>query len=71
VYFRAIQSGNVKVGDELQLDLRNEKALSIQQIYQLLYSKKEVVNKALAEEALFDSNLATSAKNDIQRHWKV
>lgn len=71
VYFRAIQSGNVKVGDELQLDLRNEKALSVQQIYQLIYSKKEVVNKALAEEALFDSNLATSAKNDIRRHWKV
>lgn len=71
VYFRVIQSGNVKVGDELHLDLRNEKALSIQQIYQLIYSKTEVVNKELAREALFDSNLATSAKNDIQRHWKL
>lgn len=71
VYLRVIQKGNVSAGDELQLDLRNEKALSIQQIYQLLYSKKDVVDAKMAEEALFDSNLSKSTKDDIQRHWKV
>lgn len=71
VYFRVIQTGNVKVGDELGLDMRNEKALSIQQIFQLLYSKKDIVNKNLAQDALFDSNLAISAKNEIKRHWKI
>lgn len=71
VYFRVIQSGNVQVEDVLQLDLRNEKALSIQQIYQLLFTKKDKVNEEIAKEALFDSNLATSAKKDIERHWKL
>lgn len=71
VYFRVIQSGEVKVGDEFKLDLRNKKALTLQQIYQLLYSKKEKVNKEMAKEALFDSNLASSAKEEIKRHWKV
>lgn len=71
VYFRVIQKGEVKVGDELMLDLRNEKALSVQQVYQLLYSKKDQVGRPELEKALFDSNLASSAKKDIQRHWKV
>lgn len=71
VYLRVIQKGNVSTGDELQLDLRNEKALSIQQIYQLLYSKMDLVDKQMAEDALFDSNLSKSAKDEIQRHWKV
>jgi MOSC domain-containing protein YiiM len=70
VYFRVIQKGEVKVGDELMLDLRNEKALSVQQVYQLLYSKKDQVGPAEVEKALFDSNLASSAKKDIQRHWQ-
>jgi len=71
VYFRVIQNGAVKVGDELSLDLRNDKAFSIQQIYQLLYSKTDLVTEEMAKEAMFDSNLASSAKKDIQRHWKV
>jgi len=71
IYFRVIQEGNVQTGDTFKLDLRNEKALSIQQIFQLLYSKKEVVNTAMAKEALFDSNLSSSAKNEIRRHWNV
>ncbi len=71
VYFRVIQKGEVKVGDELTLDLRNEKALSIQQVYQLIYSKTDRVGKDEVEKALFDSNLASSAKKDIQRHWKI
>jgi MOSC domain-containing protein YiiM len=71
VYLRVIHSGHVVSGDELQLDLRNEKALSVRQIFQLLYSKKTMVDKQLAEEALYDSNLSKSAKDEIQRHWKV
>ena len=71
IYFRVIQGGNVQVGDELTLDLRNKEALSLQQIYQLLYSKKEKVDKELAERAIFDPNLATSSKDSIRRHWKV
>ena len=71
IYFRVIQKGNVTNGDELSLDLRNEKALSVQQIYRLLYSKKDLVNAEMAKEAMFDSNLAASAKKDIERHWKV
>lgn len=71
IYLRVIQSGRVKVGDDLRLDLRNKKALSVQQIYQLLYSRKEFVNETLAREALFDSNLSASAKQEIRRQWKL
>ena len=71
IYFRVIQGGNVQVGDELTLDLRNNEALSIQQIYQLLYTKKDKVNKQLAEQAIYDPNLSGSSKDSIRRHWKV
>lgn len=71
VYLRVIQQGYVSVGDDMKLDLRNERALSVRQIYQLLYSKKDVVDKKLAEVALLDANLSKSAKDDIRRHWKV
>ena len=71
IYMRIIQPGEVQAGDELSLDLRNEKALSVQKIYQLLYSKKDKVTAELASEALYDSNLSKSAKEEIQRHWKV
>lgn len=71
VYFRVIQAGNVKAGDELKLDLRNEKALSVQQIFRLLYARKEIVNETMAREALFDSNLSASVKKEIQRQWKL
>ena len=71
IYFRVIQSGNVQPGDELMLDLRNNEALSLQQIFQLLYAKKEKVNAELAEQAIFDPNLAGSAKDSIRRHWKI
>ena len=71
IYFRVIQNGNVQPGDELMLDLRNNEALSLQQIFQLLYAKKEKVNAELAEQAIFDPNLAGSAKDSIRRHWKI
>ena len=71
IYFRVIQNGNVQPGDELMLDLRNNDALSLQQIFQLLYAKKEKVNAELAEQAIFDPNLAGSAKDSIRRHWKI
>lgn len=71
IYMRIIQQGQVNVGDELSLDLRNEKALSVVQIYQLLYSKKDKVDIEMAKDALFDSNLASSAKKAIERHWKI
>ena len=71
IYMRVLQTGNVKVGDEMVLDLRNEKALTVQQIFQLLYSKKDKVNEDLAKEALYDSNLSKSNKEEIARHWKL
>lgn len=71
VYFRVIQKGEVKVGDELTLDLRNENALTIQQIYQLLYSKRDKVDSKMAEHAVYDSNLSKSSKDEIVRHWKI
>ncbi|MCG8307266.1 MAG: MOSC domain-containing protein [Cytophagales bacterium] len=71
VYFRVIQPGEVKAGDELYLDLRNDKALTVQQIYQLLYSKMDKVNKELAELAVFDSNLSKSSKETILRLWNL
>lgn len=70
VYFRVIQVGHVQVGDEFKLDLRNENALSVRQIYQLLYAKK-AVNTEMAREALYDPNLSSSSKKEIRRHWKV
>jgi MOSC domain-containing protein YiiM len=71
VYFRVIQAGQVRPGDELKLDLRNEKALSVQQIFRLLYARKDLVNETMAREALFDSNISAGAKKEIQRQWKL
>jgi len=71
VYFRVIQSGDVKIDDDLSLDLRNDNALSIQQIYQLLYSKRDKVGQDMAKAAIYDSNLAKSSIDSIRRHWKV
>lgn len=71
IYFRVIQEGNVQKGDEFVLELRNQKALSVQQIFQLVYKKDLVVNKEMAESALYDSNLSDSSKREIERHWKI
>ncbi len=71
IYFRLIQEGNVQNGDEFSLELRNQKALSVQEIFQLLYKKDKLVNEEMAKAALFDSNLSDSSKRDIERHWKV
>ena len=71
IYLRVIHTGMVQVGDELKLDLRNDRALSLQQIYQLVYSKKDKVDIELAKDAIFDSNLASSTIDAIKRHWKV
>jgi MOSC domain-containing protein YiiM len=69
VYFRVIQTGRVQNGDRLSLDLRNDKALSIQQIFHLLYDEKEHIPKEMVEQALFDPNLSASTKKDIQNRW--
>lgn len=71
IYFRVIQEGNVQNGDEFHLELRNQKALSVQEIFQLVYKKDKLVNEEMAKAALFDSNLSDSTKRDIERHWKV
>lgn len=71
IYLRVIQEGNVQNGDEFHLELRNHKALSVQQIFQLIYKKGQAVSKEMAKAAMFDSNLSESSKQEIQRHWKV
>lgn len=71
IYFRVIQEGNVQNGDKFSLELRNQKALSVQEIFQLVYKKDELVNEEMAKVALFDSNLSDSTKRDIERHWRV
>lgn len=71
IYFRVIREGNVQNGDEFSLELRNQKALSLQEIFQLVYKKDKLVNEEMAKVALFDSNLSDSTKRDIERHWKV
>ncbi len=71
IYFRVIEEGNVQNGDEFHLELRNQKALSLQEIFQLVYKKGKLVNEEMAKAALFDSNLSDSTKKDIARHWKV
>lgn len=70
VYFRVIQAGQVQIGDVLVLDMRNENALTVKQIFQLLYSK-DSVNIDMAKEAILDPNLSESNKKEIRRHWKV
>lgn len=71
IYFRVIREGNVQNGDEFFLELRNQKALSVQEIFQLVYKKDKLVNEEMAKVALFDSNLSDSSKRDIERHWRV
>lgn len=71
IYFRVIQEGNVQNGDEFHLELRNKQALSLQEVFQLLFKKKKSVNEEMAKVALYDSNLPDSTKRDIERHWKI
>ncbi len=71
IYFRVIQEGNVQTGDEFLLELRNKNALSVQEISQLVFMKKDKVNSEMARAAIFDSNLSDSTRRDIQRRWKL
>ncbi len=71
VYFRVIQSGQVQVGDELSLDLRNPMALSIQQINQLLYSKTDKITVEMAKKAIYDTNLSSNHISTIARNWNL
>ncbi len=69
IYFRVIHEGKVKVGDEFLLELRNKKALSVQEIGRLVFKKQDKVNEKRAREAMYDSNLSVSTKKVIERIW--
>lgn len=71
VYFRVIQEGKVRAGDKMTLDMRNEGALSVVQIFHALYKQKYNPPRQLAESALYDTNLAESCKKDIRRLWHI
>lgn len=70
IYLRVIQEGEVCAGDAFELEVRNESAFSVQQIFRILY-KQEGTDLNMAQQALHDSNLAASCKEDIHRFWHI
>ena len=65
VYVRILKEGKIKTGDVLILKERNEKSLSIRDVYRLLYQQDKDPN--LLELALNDTALAESCKRDLQK----
>lgn len=65
VYVRVIQPGSVKKGDTFELEISPD-SLSIVDIFNLLYNKSR--DEKMIEKALFDANLAESAKVILARH---
>ena len=70
-YLRVINQGEVKPGDELILEMRNEKAVSISDTYTLIFSRDQSKVNGLLDGAIYDPNLALDTKNEIKRIWKV
>ncbi len=67
VYVRILKEGLVKKWDTLSLIEQNAKALTIKEIFILLYTNEP--NKKLIEKALNDKNLAESCKKDLQKKF--
>ncbi|MCL4109407.1 UNVERIFIED_CONTAM: hypothetical protein GTU68_033232 [Idotea baltica] len=64
-YVRVLESGPVKVGDRLKLIHRNENAMSIREVYTLLYHQNP--DLAALRRGLEDKALADSAKASFQK----
>ncbi len=65
IYLRVLEEGKVSIGDELVLEDRTEGAISIADLYRLLYNKN-ADPKAL-ELAIATPHLAVSARNSLEK----
>lgn len=68
VYFRVINPGSVKVGDELTLIYRDENSISVAEVHSLMGKNK---NLLLAKKAIQQDYLAESYREDIKRKFKI
>lgn len=69
IYIRVLQKGKVKTGDELIL-IEKKNSISIQKVYELLYTNKFEKEKENAQKAINDPFLAESCRNDLIKHWQ-
>lgn len=64
-YVRVLEEGKVDIGNELILEDRNEDAITIQDLYRLLYSKQP--DPRALEKAMVTPGLAVSARNSLEK----
>ncbi|MCY1722914.1 MOSC domain-containing protein [Prolixibacteraceae bacterium Z1-6] len=65
VYLRILETGKVKAGNKMEL-IEKKEALSIQKVYELLYTGKF---DAAVKQAVNDPFIAESCKKDLLKRW--
>lgn len=65
VYVRVLEKGRIYVGDKMEL-LEKKDALSIQKVYELLYSNQF---DPAVKKAINDPFIAASCKRDLLKRW--
>jgi MOSC domain-containing protein YiiM len=65
VYVRVLKKGKIKAGDSMIL-MEKKESLSIQKVYELLYTNKF---NPLVEQAVNDPFIAASCKRDLLKRW--
>jgi MOSC domain-containing protein YiiM len=68
VYVRVLQKGEVTTGDPMIL-IDKKNSLSIQKVFQLLYTSDIEKEKEYFEKAVNNPFLAESCRNDLQKRW--
>lgn len=66
VYVRVLENGLVKTGDQVEL-VKKQNALSIQKIFQLLYTNN--FNEEEVNAAINNLHIAASCKKDLIKRW--
>lgn len=65
VYVRVLEKGSIKIGDTMKL-LEKKEALSIQKVYELLYTNEF---DPLVANAVNDPFIAQSCRKDLLKRW--
>jgi MOSC domain-containing protein YiiM len=65
VYVRVLKPGRVKSGDQLILLNRNQKSLSVSEVFSIFRINRE--NQGMIQKAILESFLAESCRRDIQK----
>ncbi len=68
VYVRVLESGNVKTGDEI-ICIEKKDSISIQKVFELIYTNNFEAEKENAQKAINDSFIAASCRRDLLKRW--